>query len=127
MRFWKLALSIHDFWMHNLLYAPLLSRHPTAVRWTPSCEDAAKINVDTTWNEETRSAFCGVIVGDHEEMVLVGLLIRSLRLLMLLQLRLALACAAQKALKKGLSRVIFEFEYAFIINKFISQTLDLSF
>ncbi|MBA0854305.1 hypothetical protein Goshw_028875 [Gossypium schwendimanii] len=122
------AFPIHpDFWVHNLLYAPLLPRRLTVVRWTPPYEDEVKINVDVALNEEMRFAFCGVIVRDHEGMVLVGFSYSFTKAFDAPSAEaLALACATQKAFKKGFSRVIFESDCAFIIIKFNSQTLDLS-
>ncbi|PPD70030.1 hypothetical protein GOBAR_DD33092 [Gossypium barbadense] len=41
-------------------------------RWTPPCEDAAKVNVGMAQNAETECFACGAIVHDHEGMVLIG-------------------------------------------------------
>ncbi|KAG8486781.1 hypothetical protein CXB51_020134 [Gossypium anomalum] len=90
------AFSIHhDFRVHNLLYAPLLPGHEV------------KINVDTTLNKEMRSTFCGVIVRDHEGMMLVGFSCSFTKAFDASSAEaLALACAAQKAFKKGFSRTL---------------------
>ncbi|KAK5813294.1 hypothetical protein PVK06_028742 [Gossypium arboreum] len=73
---------------------------------TPSYEDGVKINVDAALNEEMRSAFCDVIVRDHEGMVLVGFSYLFTKAFdASLAEALALACTAQKAFKKGFSRV----------------------
>ncbi|XP_016724922.1 uncharacterized protein [Gossypium hirsutum] len=101
------ALPIHpDFRVHNLLYTPLLPRRLTVVRWTPPYEDEVKINVDVALNEEMRFAFCGVIVRDHEGMVIVGFSYSFTKAFDAPSAEaLALACATQKASRRAFPEV----------------------
>ncbi|PPD97821.1 hypothetical protein GOBAR_DD05163 [Gossypium barbadense] len=68
------------------------------------------VNVDAAWNAEMRFVACGAIVCDHDGMVLAGFTCLIVEAFHAPSVEtLTLACATQKALEKGFSRVVLEF------------------
>ncbi|XP_012441893.1 uncharacterized protein LOC105766887 [Gossypium raimondii] len=97
-------------------------------RWSLPYEDEVKIIVDVVGNAKMSFAYCDAVVRGHEGMVIV-------RLTFLIAgafdahptEALSLFCVAKKALEKSYSRVILEYDCAFVVNKFSSEPLDLSY
>ncbi|MBA0775725.1 hypothetical protein Gotri_010840, partial [Gossypium trilobum] len=74
-----------------------------------------------------RFAYCDVVVRGHEGMVIVRLTFSIAETFDAHLIEaLSLFCAAKKALEKSFSKVILEYDCAFVVNKFSSEPLDLS-